>query len=159
MRVGCFAALCHLTVAAPAAADVTIQFVAPGNYSDANLDSRYRGPPSPSVLHELEAHLARLGRLYLAPDEMLRIRILDIDLAGEIERATGTLQDRRVFSAATWPRISLHYVLEKSGKVQREAQEIVMDPGYLAMGQPGMGGTLFYEKRMLDDWFRRRFAR
>ena len=159
MRIDWFAVLCCIVTAAPAAgAAVTVEFVAPGSYSDANLHSRFRGAPTRSVLFELESHLAHLGRLYLAPNESLKIQILDIDLAGEIERLPGTMQDQRVLRGGTWPRITLRYVLERDGKVQRDAHEVVISSSYFGFGAPGAVGDLWHEKRMLGDWFRRRFA-
>jgi hypothetical protein len=159
MRIALLAAISWFVAASPVAAAVSVEFVAPGSYTDANLEGRYRGPASPSVLRDIETHLVQLGRLYLSPDESLTIQILDIDLAGEIESQREGLYARRVLRPATWPRINLRYVLSKQGKVLREAQEVVTDPGYLGFGSAVPPGGLFHEKRMLDDWFRRRFAR
>lgn len=160
MRVGLLAVLCCFLTAtsAVAAPTVAVEFVSPGSYTDANLESRFRGAPSRSVLYEIEAYLRELGRRYLAPDESLMIQILDIDLAGEVERPPGAVQDQRVMRGGAWPRINLRYVLEKNGKVVREAQEMVTSSSYYGFGAPGAYGSLPLEKRMLEDWFRRRFA-
>lgn len=160
MRRMLVATLCCIAVSTPALASVTVEFVAPGGYSDANLQSRYGGGASPSVLHGLEAHMTRRAQQYLAPAESLTIQVTDIDLAGEIEPFRRGLYDTRVLRSATWPRITLKYTLTRNGEVLREAREVISDPGYMLGTAPvGHTGNLYYEKRMLDDWFRRRFTR
>lgn len=162
MRQGSFVLVllaASLGLAAPAVAAVNVTFVAPESYSDASTYGRHRGPASTSVLRDLEAHFAKLGARYLPVDQSLKIDVLDIDLAGEYEPFRVYLYDVRVLRGVTWPRIKLRYVLEQNGEVLREAEELVADQAYL-MGVPRLGNTdrLYYEKRMLEDWFRRRFA-
>ena len=162
MRQGTLAALllaAPCALATPATAAVSVNFVHPESYSDANTYGRYRGPASPSLLRELEAHFAKLGTRYLPAGQELRIDVLDIDLAGEYEPFRFYLYDVRVLRGVTWPRIKLRYVLQQNGQVLREAEELVADQAYL-MGVPRLGNTdrLYYEKRMLEDWFRQRFA-
>lgn len=144
---------------APAVAAVSVSFVAPESYSDANTYGRHRGPASPSVLRDLEAHLVKLGGRYLPSDRSLKIEVLDIDLAGEYEPFRFRLYDVRVLRGVTWPRIKLRYVLEQNGQVLRTAEEVVADPAYL-LGASRLSDTdrLYHEKRMLEDWFRQRFA-
>ena len=143
----------------PAAATVTVTFIAPENYRDANTYGRYRGPASASALRDLEAHLIKLGARYLSTGHALRIEVLDIDLAGEYEPFRASLYEVRVLRGVTWPRINLRYVLERDGEVLRQGDEAVADPAYL-FGSTHFSDTdrLYYEKRMLEDWFRRRFA-
>ena len=146
-------------MAAPASAAVSVTFVHPQSYSNASTYGRYRGPASPSLLRELEANFVKLGARYLPAHRSLKIEVLDIDLAGEYEPFRSYLYDVRVLRGVTWPRIKLRYVLQQNGEVLREAEELVADQAYL-MGVPRLGNTdrLFYEKRMLEDWFRQRFA-
>jgi hypothetical protein len=162
MRPGYFAsALLAATfiLATPAGAAVSVTFVAPESYSDASTYGRYRGPASASLLRDLEAHIVKLGARYLPTAQTLKIEVLDIDLAGEYEPFRVYLYDVRVLRGVTWPRIKLRYVLQQNGVVLRESEELVADQAYL-MGVPRLGNTdrLYYEKRMLEDWFRQRFA-
>lgn len=148
-----------LGLTGPTLAAVSVSFIAPESYSDASIYGRYRGPASPSVLRDLEAHFVKLGARYLPAGRSLRIDVLDIDLAGEYEPFRAYLYDVRVLRGVTWPRIRLRYVLEQDGRVLRQAEELVADPAYL-FGSTRLGDTdrLYYEKRMLTDWFRQRFA-
>lgn len=157
LKAGLLAAL--LVPGAPGLAAVTVSFVAPENYSDAATRGRYHAPASSEMLRQLSAHLVKLGERHLPAERSLRIDVLDIDLAGEFESLPSRVHGVRVMRDVTWPRIKLRYVLEQDGQVLREAEEVVADPAYL-MGGPRLGNTdrLYYEKRMLDSWFRQRFA-
>jgi hypothetical protein len=55
--------------------------------------------------------------------------------------------------------MKLRYTLESDGKISDAREETVADMTYLLGRSPGASGeSLYYEKRMLEDWFRRRFV-
>jgi hypothetical protein len=59
------------------------------------------------------------------------------------------------------PCIELSYTLETDGKVPQARRERVCDPDYLRPLEPQFNehDPLVYEKRMLEHWFRERFAK
>ena len=106
----------------------------------------------------LSSHFQTLAQRWLAPGTKLRIEVTEIDLAGEVP-PTSIQRVRVLKGAADWPRITLRYELVSAdGKVER-AEASVSDMNY-TMKQSNVyaGEALAYEKRMLDDWFRSRFA-
>lgn len=139
---------------ASAGAAVTVTFTKPESYTDMGRDEPSRG------MKEIEAHLKQLGERYLPPHQSLKIEVLDIDLAGHVNFSSRLSSEVRVLRGkADWPSIKLRYVLEADGRVLLEQQEHVADMDYLQ--RPGgayAGQFLQYEKRMLDSWFRQRFA-
>ena len=81
MRVRLYCLLLSLAagiVTFPAGAGVTVSFVEPATYTDTGQFGR----EADSALREIEAHLKYLGERYLPPDRILKIEVLDIDLAG-----------------------------------------------------------------------------
>ena len=103
------AAVLAMPCAAPAA--VVVTFRDPGKYSETGL-LRAEGP---RAMKEIEAHLKRLGELYLPADQTVRVEVLDIDLAGE-ERLRGSGQEIRVLQGrADFPSIMLCYSRERPG--------------------------------------------
>ena len=140
----------------PAGATVTVSFTSPESYTDIG---RYRDEPN-TEMKEIEAHLKRLGERYLPPNQLLKIEVLDVALAGNWSHSGRFSNDVRILRGkADWPKIKLHYVLEADGRVLADQQENVADMDYLR--QPNRhysNQSLSYEKQMLDLWFRQRFA-
>lgn len=141
---------------ASAGAAVTVTFTKPESYTDVG---RYGDEPS-NEMKEIEVHLKQLGERYLPPRQLLKIEVLDVDLAGRVNYSNRSALEVRILRGnADWPRIKLHYVLEADGRVLQDQQEDVADMGYLQRPSGRYSGQpLQYEKRMLDDWFRQRFA-
>lgn len=139
----------------PASAEVIVSFNAPERYTDAG----HRVADRDAVARALTRHLQRLGERHLAADQVLRIEVLDIDLAGRFEPWRPHAQDVRFLREVTWPRITLRYTLETGGHPAQAVEEKVIDQNYLTrIGVGRDSDSLYYEKQMLEDWFRARFA-
>jgi len=140
----------------PCAAGVAVTFPDSDKYTDAG--DRFRD--SSDAVGVIERHLQALGSRYLAPQQNLKIEVLDIDLAGELRMIGqyGTMV-RVLKGKADWPRIQLRYALEAAGKPAKTGEEMISDPSYMMHGRfPNSGDTFSHEKRMLDTWFKSRFA-
>jgi hypothetical protein len=153
---GLLLSLSACIVTFPARADVTVSFVAPDTYTDTGQFGR----EADSAMQEIEAHLKYLGGRYLPPDRILKIEVLDIDLAGRRPFSTRLDPGTRILEGkADWPSIKLHYLLESGSRVLDDRQEDVADMGYL-WHPKGKYSTQSYphEKQMLEKWFKQRFA-
>ena len=131
---------------------MTVIFHEPEKFTDAG---RYRNEAD-ATLKTLESHLQDLGKEYLPANENLAIEILDVDLAGE-ERFHGTQDIRIQRGRADWPSIRLRYTLERDGHKEPSREEMVSDMNYQWRRLPNSTEALGYEKRMLEEWFRKRF--
>lgn len=145
------AALMGLGVATQSAAAgrVEVRFVEPEHYTDIG-----RAPVDRERhLGLLERHLQALGAR-LPDGQVLRLEVLDVDLAGE-ERWVGRHPDLRVLRGrADWPRMQLRYTLIAGGQTLRSGDERLQDMAYLERGGSlGRGEALAYDLRMLDEWF------
>jgi hypothetical protein len=151
------AAAAALGAAQAAASDspVTVSFVEPDRFAD--LGDRVIDEPR--NLKTLEAWFKTTGARYLAKGQTLRIEVVDVDLAGQMKPGR-TLNDLRVVSGqADWPSIQLRYVLEAGGQTLSSGDERLSDLNYLGYaGRLQPGDPLRYEKKMIDDWFKARFA-
>lgn len=134
---------------------VSVSFVHAERYTDAVLDDR-----EPNVaMNEIRRHFERLGERYLPPGRTLKVEVLDIDLAGSTPWSNRRAFPVRVLRGVTWPSMRLHYTLETDGSVLLDAEEYVADMNYLARTSVYPTSDLLrHEKRMLDHWFRTRFA-
>lgn len=141
-----------------ARAGVSVSFVDPGHYTDASLYGRDGAAGRVPAEREIAQTLTRLGERYLRPSQTLAIWITDIDLAGRFEPWRPLAVDVRFMREITWPRIKLRYVLTEPGEPPRSGDETVRDQTYLMHPAIHTGETMPYEKAMLADWFRARFA-
>jgi hypothetical protein len=133
-----------------AQASVQVSFNHPERYSDAELRNGSAAP----VLRGIESHLTFLGDCYLAPDQVLKVEILDIDLAGRFEPGRPYAADVRVMRQVTWPRIRLRYALEDDAHVVARGEDTIRDLQYLRYRYNSMANDpLRYEKAMLNEWF------
>lgn len=142
-------------VGAQAAGTVQVSFVEPDKFADAG-----RSFDRPANLKTIETHLQDLGQRYLADGQTLSIEVLDVDLAGELRPSRRSGTDVRVVrGGADWPRMALRYVLEGGGLPSQRGEDRIADLSYALRGSSYANrDPLRYEKRMLDDWFKSRFA-
>ena len=142
-----------LVLGFPAVGAVTVAFPS-AVYSDI-------GPPgyeADEVKNELARYLHALDARYLSPQDNLWIDVLDVDLAGNRQFIHGR-EIRVERGNADFPRITLRYKLERGGRTTT-GEETISDSSYLwfpARIQPS--GSMPHEKRMLEAWFKERFAR
>jgi DUF3016 family protein len=142
--------------AASAQAAVVVSFVEPDRYTDSGNQSWDRE----TNLRELEQYLQKLGDKYLAPNQTLRIEVLDVDLAGWPRFGGRAPNEVRIMRGrADFPAMRMRYTLESPAGRAETREETVDDTGYLDHGlRVGSSESLYYEKRMLEKWFKTRFA-
>ncbi|HEY9547280.1 MAG TPA: DUF3016 domain-containing protein [Solimonas sp.] len=141
----------------PVAPNTVVNFVHPEKFIDAS-DVAFGIRPSERMLDKLRQIFVTLGGKYLAPDQQLKIDVTDVDLAGRFQPALSPGDQVRVLRESDWPRISVHYTLEKDGVVEKQADARIADMNYLSRQLPGRSSrSLSYEQRMLDNWFAQTF--
>jgi hypothetical protein len=148
--------LCLAAGPALAAGDVEVSFIAPASYTDGGNDLAN----AEENRDKIAAYLKQLGQ-QLRSGEVLKIDVLDIDIAGTLlpsRRATGQLV-RVARGNADYPRIKVRYTLQSDGKTLQRGEETVADMNYLRH-QPTerADDPLGHEKRMLAGWFKTRFV-
>jgi hypothetical protein len=142
----------------PAAAQVSVAFVAPERFTDA--ESHYgSGPTLRVTLAEIRRLFTELGDRALRPGESLAISVLDIDLAGQ-ERPIGFPSSPRIVSDITPPRLRLRYALKERGRTVLSGEELVTDINFLTRYARSLGGGSFtYERELIRDWLQTRIVR
>jgi hypothetical protein len=141
---------------AQAAGTVNVSFVEPDKFVDAGN----KRSDTPATLKALEQHFHALGQRYLADGQTLTVEVLDVDLAGSVRFAPSTGTEVRVYKGdADWPRIKLRYTLDAPGQEPRRGEELLKNLSYEQTTARYSSSVSFrYEKQMLDQWFKARFA-
>jgi hypothetical protein len=137
-------------------AGVSVNFVHPEKFRDEDFRRSFKRD---GVIAELRKYFDRLGAIYLKKGQTLQIDVLNADLAGRYEPWNG-LYDVRVLRDVTPPSFRLRYTLRQGKKIVARGEETVTDMNYLwNLSARSSSGRFTYEKAMLRDWFRKRFAR
>jgi len=142
------------------AGETKVSFIEPENFTDARLN-RPSGGADRIVLSTMERHLQQLGERCLPAGQSLDVRILDIDLAGQVEWWRGTSGQTRVMREVTWPRIKLSYALQEGTRPGAGTQQEISDINYFLESAyvRGESTPLPYERAMLTRWFEQNFCR
>jgi len=144
------AAAVMLLVSASAFATANVTFVGLDKMTDVPHDFHKRE----DMQFALREHFNRLSE-QLPAGQMLKVDVLDIDLAGE-EFPRVSVQEIRVLKGqADWPRMHLRYSIEQDGRPVASGDSEIADPGYLMGSNRYSQEAYGYEKQMLDDWFRK----
>jgi hypothetical protein len=139
---------------AHAAGKLDLQFIAPEKFSDIGHGGYDRAHNLKTLADYLQTLAAQLPE-----GQTLKLEVLDIDLAGELlPRAT---QEVRVLRGTVdWPQMTLRYTLTQNGAALKSGDAQLTDLGYLSAlrVRDAAAGELAYDKRMLQDWFRKSIA-
>ena len=151
-----FLAVAATLLAAPSYATVEVTYVNPEQFTDSS-NQRWE---MQGTLDALAQHMKRTGERYIAPNETLKIEVLELDLAGW-SRFGGRAPNevRTVRGGADFPQMKLRYTLQ-SPRGARSGEAELSDSLYQNHGLVTRGASepYYYEKRMIDDWFRSTFA-
>lgn len=157
LRTAAAFAVLLVAAAGSAQAGVTVSYDNPASFTDAKLFYGF-SKVDKFVLKDLGRHLDKLGARYLPAGQDLKVEVLDIDLAGYFRPVGRAGENLRILDQATWPRVKLRYTLTKDGAVLGQGEDYLIDQNYLTYAYVGStSDSLRYEKRLLTDWFRKRF--
>jgi hypothetical protein len=136
------------------AGTVDVRFVNTRLYADAG-NSTWEEEAN---LQTIDRHLKAIGQRWLPANHVLKVDVLDVDLAGAVRPFHGGLEIRVLQGGADFPRIHLQYTLLVDGKVERSGAEWLTDLNYARRitGERN-SESLHHEKRMIDEWFKARF--
>jgi hypothetical protein len=154
---GAIASIAALGTDARAAGVVEVSFVNPEKFADIGrlVADRQR------TLDGLQRHFKSLGD-QLPDGQALRIEVLDVDLAGELEMTVRLGGEQRVLKGrADWPRMTLRYTLTAGGTTLKSGRDQLSDMAYLdsrAVPPTATSEALYHETRMIDRWFGQNFV-
>lgn len=152
-----------LSIALPAGAQtapaVEVSFEKPEAYVDAYPRARSGSNAElKQTLDRIQRIFAEQGARFLKPGDRLKVTVLDLDLAGEIEPGRTGILELRVLRSITWPRMTVRYTFTRDGK-EKSAEAQVSDPGYQDnSGVCSRSGDFCYERQMIGRWLSRQFG-
>ena len=145
-------AIAALASATAIAGTADVKFIDPGKYTDLATSPTQES----DTMKALAAHLQKLAA-GLPADQVLHVDVLDVDLAGYV-RPTRRGNVRVNNGLADAPALHLRYTLEARGQAIKSGDERITDLAYTHTSSLRSTGQLYYEKRLLNDWFARAFG-
>jgi len=150
-------------LAAPLAAQAAVEvtFTNPDKYIDARPRGHTGTKDRDAALVKLRQHLEKQGERLLKSGQDLKIEVLDVDLAGRVDWWRTHLHDIRIMRNVDSPAMKVRYTLTENGTVLASGEEWMRDLSYLngITAVANSNDPLKYEKTMLTDWLRKRFAK
>ena len=142
--------------AAAGAGTVDVTFLNARNYWDAGTTAW----DEDANLKTLASHLGKLGQRWLPANQVLKVEVLQVKLAGNVQPFHGGTPVRVLNGGADWPKLQLRYSLQANGSQPiATGEEWISELAYFnGMAAKGDSDSLFYEKRMLTNWFKKRFV-
>ena len=156
LRTALASATLALAGTAGAAGAVDVTFLNADNYFDAGTSKA----DERANLDVLARHLRQLGHRVLPSGHLLKVEVLDVDLAGTVRPTRRGSDLRTMRGTGDYPIIHLRYTLQAPGQQLRTGEEQIRDINYTrnAVNVRSASDPLYYEKRMLEKWFEQRFA-
>ncbi|NOU53184.1 DUF3016 domain-containing protein [Pseudoalteromonas sp. JBTF-M23] len=126
------------------------------DYRDVYPSNEVKGAFHKRLAKQFEKHVAKLAEK-LPDGYKLDVTFNDIDLAGE---ARFNMDNIRVVKDIYFPRLDISYrLVDNKGQQVIEATEELKDMSFLDRIKSGREGSLYYEKRLLDQWFESQIAK
>jgi uncharacterized protein (TIGR00645 family) len=117
-------------------------------------------PDEPEWLSHVNASVLKI-KLAMAIIGISSIHLLRTFIAagtlGEPWHSQPGNDDIRYLRSSTWPSAKLHFKLSEGDKTLSEGEDSIADMNYQLTVHSDNGDRLFYDKRMLQTWFDKRF--
>lgn len=138
------------------AATVEVTFTEPEKYVDIRSGDVNRKHYRKNVFYNIEKQLKKLAKK-LPEDNILKVDVIDIDLAGDIRLIDA--RSIRVVKEPLAPRLKFTYqLLDKNNKVIKAGEENIRDASFLMHQSIRYRNESFgHEKKLLARWFRDTF--
>lgn len=142
--------------------NLAVEWVEPDSFSDVRDNNFSSERFRKRVFKQIERHLNKLASK-LPEGQSIKFSITDLDLAGQVAPASfvgfsNGYGHTRVLRDIDIPRINFTYTLnDKDGKVVKSDTVTLRDMNYLSFANDSIANkrAFYYEKRMLEKWFKK----
>ncbi|PQJ55103.1 hypothetical protein BTO11_01155 [Psychrosphaera saromensis] len=146
--------VCIFTASHTQAANVEVKWQEPDSYSDIRHGNSHKTKFRENLFTQLEQHLSQLAEK--APSDLtLKIKVTNLNLAGDVSYNFSMSQDIRLVQQMYWPSIEFEYQLMQGQQLIKSETVKLKDTAFMSRGGNSHSSrdSYDYEKRMLTDWF------
>ncbi|CAH9054729.1 hypothetical protein PSECIP111951_02050 [Pseudoalteromonas holothuriae] len=133
------------------AGEAKVNFKDFNEYRDVYPSNEVKGAYHKRLAKQFERHIVKLAE-QLPQGYKLDVTFNDIDLAGD---ARFSMNDVRIVKPIYFPRLNIRYRLvnEKGEQVLKTQERELKDMSFMDRIKVGRNEALYYEKRLLNEWF------
>ena len=142
-----------LTPLSALAEKVKVNWFEPNSYTDVKPVNGGKERYRTKVFKQLEQHFEKEAQKVLPDQLSLRIKVLDLNLAGDVTFNVGMNQEIRYIKPIHWPVIEFEYELLENGNVVKSEAVTLRDMAFMDRLSNRSSSTLKYEKHLISDWF------
>jgi hypothetical protein len=142
------------------AGDLKIDWIDIKKYTDIEVADGAQKPFEERVVRDLTEFFTTAAKEYLPVDQILYVRITDLDLAGDVDYFFEPYeQPMRVIKEIYFPSIEFSYELrDAQNQVIKSGSENIKDMDFLFTGIKSLkSDPFYYEQQLIDNWFRNTF--
>ncbi|MEO9510458.1 MAG: DUF3016 domain-containing protein [Nonlabens ulvanivorans] len=137
------------------AGEAEITWTDPDKYTDVRSGNENRQRFKDRIFKGFEKHFAKLTE-QLPEGKLLKVNVTNVDLAGDVRFSS--MQDVRIVKDIYIPRFVFSYELLDADKTVAASGDVdLKDMGFMTSSSRA-SGELYYEKRMLNKWFKNTFV-
>jgi len=147
-----------LLVPATKAATSEIKWTNPDDYRDIYPGEEHRKHFRERTFKALEKHFSILAK-QLPQGQLLKVEVTDIDLAGDVHH--GGIRQIRLVKEIYFPKMKFSYQVVDVKNNELSAGQVDLKDMSFMMGSnlKYRNDSLGYEKKMLDNWFKKVFLK
>ncbi len=145
------------TIGSVTAGESEVIWTEPDKYTDVRSGNENRKHFKERIFKNFEKHFAKLSEK-LPEGKTLKINVTNVDLAGDVRFSS--MQQVRIVKDIYIPRIEFSYELINTDKSIAASGDVdLKDMGFMTSSSSYKSNSvLYYEKRMIDKWFKNTFV-
>ena len=133
---------------------VVINWHEPKQYRDVRSPNGGQKHYQENVFYQLDKHFQKSAKKFLPQGFSMKVKVTDLNLAGDTRFHTIGNQEVRLIKPIYWPSMTFEYQLYEGDKLVQSDSIKLKDISFMersGFGRKSQG--LYYEKRLITDWF------
>lgn len=134
---------------------VALNWHEPKNYRDVRSPNGGQKSYQENIFYQLDKHFQKSAKKFLPEGFTLKIKVTDLNLAGDTRFHTIGHNEVRLVKPMYWPSMKFEYELYEGDELVKTDMVKIKDVSFMersSIGRKSQG--LYYEKRLITDWFK-----
>ena len=150
-------AIVSLMMVAPlssAGEKVKVNWHEPENYTDVRATNGGNKKFRKAVFAQLEKHFEKTAQKVLPDGMTLKIKVTNLNLAGDVRYNFGVSQEIRLVKPIYWPQMDFEYQVLDKGNVIKSDSVKLRDMAFMdRLRVTSRNDSYRYEKALINEWF------
>lgn len=135
------------------AGEVEVKWHEPDQYTDIRASNQTKASFRNSLFSQLDKHWHKMANKHLPEGMKLKVKVINLDLAGDVKHNFNAGQSIRVVKTIYWPSIEFEYQLFDGDKMIKADKVKLKDMAFMDRSNIHRSSSYYYDKRIITDWF------